>query len=1529
MRKAIALAIQTSILAVSLLLPIDVSAAPPAAPRPSSPSPSAPSGQGALDLGSTYQTQQNTSQSIVNIRTGGSVDGTGVVTGGASMSVAPGANLTAAQFLAVNQILATGSQRLMVTPTGVAGGGWATLTPNAVGNLSSLNVPTNVSLVTLGFGQSNPLNVTGSATIGGSLYALQTQANLASVLNFDSLTIQAGGLLTGAMPTAFSVPGAYASSRLDINVAHDFINNSVLSAPAALNLNVGGNLINQSVNGSIANITAQNLNVFSGLGMIVNSGVMHASDVLNIGTTDDKSLTVNNFNGVLSATNGIHFRDLLAATTANTSISGGDILTLGGTIHVNGGQGTVNINSNKIEGNLEINAFAAHVSAATDNLRIGSQCITGDPTYYNTAGDITIDGAINTLGQAVSIIASGNVLTTAGSSVVTEGNQIFIGSGMSLTGGGGGGSTTSGQGAGDTGTFIINGASSAAGGFIDLSNLVALDSRPIVANANGGAITLVALGTSAAITLPAGMTIFSGGTGTGTNGNVTMIANGNISNVNVDTTGGSGTGGNVSITSGVASAGGGISEINGALQGQFSVTSTGTGLINISNLVTPNAASIGVRSDGVKTLTSTNWNFGARQFTFDGTGANNINATAGNAVFGSGTLTNLGSGALNVTATGAINLVTPISLGSQAINSNGIVNLTGSTINMQSAGTLNIRSLGMADGSFISGTKITGSNGILFPGAGTLTINFSGTGGSFYDQVAGVGFSGIANTNLRINSQGDIHFVSNLFDNLGSGSITTSSPANGFWVVDFDTVALGTSRYSNIASNGGALFMYSNGIIDLNNNISNGGAQPGFGGINVGAGYFCGSCTNLQTGIRVQPSARITASNQLIVLSANNVQTSPPANAGQPVIDIMAGSSILSTGTVVNNVLTGAGIEISVNITTSPPLQQFLALRSSLPVTPGYLYPNSGIYQDYPSAPTSTPGFFLGVMPGGTGALLADQGGAIITDTAGLPTLISGAGRAYAHGGVIYIGGRSYAGEIRIDGSLMADASLPLPLPPPPPPPPPPPRPVPVIEPPTGISFGEEFTETSNSLVPTDTTKFAVTAQALGMAKGVNSERSSEITEAKNGSTIVLTACQPFVFGDDPNEESKKDSVAVAAAGTELSRPNDSQDNRSVDLKEGKMVVAAGKGGMSITTSKGINVIIPENSTAIVERTRNGQVVVTSLAGPSAQVTIGEGANGKQMSVDSGTELAVSDDEILIPTDSEDQTLQIEATLVVANKNVQKRKFNIEKRIGRERILVCAQGGSSTELNRRLRDKVQQLRNAHAEEQLNNRSQTKDISSIDSHYAPVVYVTPSAPVKPLGLIKAEETANATVNYLRGPAVDMNATDAIITLKKGEFLVSAKRSTKLLVADQPFNLDAGAIVLVNARDSFVSVSNLFERHVDSVHASIFNHKVALNAGFEIVFGYKGSLLHALQQDSIARRSLTDYSNSQRKAPMASCEFSYASLFSSDPLLGKMARGNRPEHRAIIGKTMKSAAAVSLVTSKRGPYAKVNEYNEYDK
>ncbi len=213
-----------------------------------------------------------------------------------------------------------GTQTLLLSNTGAASGGFV-----AINNSTSsvLNVPANVTAYTIGSTVNNALSVTGAATINVSSLALQTQAGLASVLDFDSLNIGQGGLLSAALPSNVSIlSNLFSSQNLTVNVVNNVMNAGTITAPGTLSINAGGSIVNQTVNNIQANINAHIVNLYTGAGSLSNSGLINAASSINVQTQQTRDLLINNSQGLLQSIAGvINIRDLLSTLKVNTTIN--------------------------------------------------------------------------------------------------------------------------------------------------------------------------------------------------------------------------------------------------------------------------------------------------------------------------------------------------------------------------------------------------------------------------------------------------------------------------------------------------------------------------------------------------------------------------------------------------------------------------------------------------------------------------------------------------------------------------------------------------------------------------------------------------------------------------------------------------------------------------------------------------------------------------------------------------------------------------------------------------------------------------------------------------------------------------------------------------------------------------------------------------------------------------------------------------------------------------------------------------------
>ena len=516
-----------------------------------------------LDLGSNQAVIRADNLQPISIIVGGVLGANGTINGGRVEIITPGKMLTAAQYVAMEQVAVDGQQTLVVSRSGTAISGLITLIAGQVGGLSSVQVPTRVVIDTVGFTSSNPLVVSGTTQVNGSLYALQQSANVSSTLDLGSLSVGGRGLLTDTLSNQSLFSSIFSSSGLTLGVLGNVTNQGTISSAGTLSINSGGQIANISTSATRpATIVAPNVNLYAQSGNVINSGEITASvGNVQFNAPSNQNVNINNAGGTITAAEAINVRDASYSGQSHIVLSGGDWLSKD--VNLNAGNGIATANIGNVTGAINANAAEAHVTASTADLIIGNTNLSGDPSYFNTAGAVTIAGNLNFSGQDLAIVAKTNILTAAGAGTINTNSA--TGGGGNITMISGANFTSSGPAAGnnDTTTTLTVTGGSATGGYIDLKGTVSgsnvaitsLNSSSTGGGGKGGNITLAAYGGTGAsagtVTLPTTVTVNSGGNGAGVNGNVSIIAGattGTSINVgNITASGGTGGGGNITL----------------------------------------------------------------------------------------------------------------------------------------------------------------------------------------------------------------------------------------------------------------------------------------------------------------------------------------------------------------------------------------------------------------------------------------------------------------------------------------------------------------------------------------------------------------------------------------------------------------------------------------------------------------------------------------------------------------------------------------------------------------------------------------------------------------------------------------------------------------------------------------------------------------------------------------------------------------------------------------------------------------------
>lgn len=491
-----------------------------------------------------------------------------ITVGGAEKILQAGSRVTAGEYVAAKQVLAGGQQTLVLGMDGSATSGHVDfgtiLTGDEKMRASSLVNPQGVT-VAGDFGRHSDFQLRGDLTNFGSLYAYSTRSNArtGSIRAFD-INNQEGAKISTVLPGGLGANFQSSNRTVDLRLHadNDLNNFGTIEGGGRISLSAGNRINNASAN---ATVKAEN-DVSLAAADIVNRGaIVSTQGSINIDSTVPSALTVDNRLGLLRADNGaINVRSDSYSGAYDTYVGGGDLVS--STVNLNSGQGLLTVEVGDLTGTVTQKGTAVHLLASTENLVLGEACLAGDPTYYNTAGDIAINGTID-VNEALTIVASGNINFNNGADLLAgdalQGFPITLIAGANITATAGGANQPV---LGpippvnnNNGGVTINGAS-AGGGQINFASAgTVIDTRAInpVANTSGADVLMVAFGGanagSGAINAPLANNaqVFTGGTGFGNNGNITYIAPGAPTTSllpGMNTVGGLGAGGNITAT---------------------------------------------------------------------------------------------------------------------------------------------------------------------------------------------------------------------------------------------------------------------------------------------------------------------------------------------------------------------------------------------------------------------------------------------------------------------------------------------------------------------------------------------------------------------------------------------------------------------------------------------------------------------------------------------------------------------------------------------------------------------------------------------------------------------------------------------------------------------------------------------------------------------------------------------------------------------------------------------------------------------
>ncbi len=190
-------------------------------------------------------------------------------------TVTPTDFLTAAESIAVLQVLAQGQQSIQLGSLGNAVGGTFHITSALTENLHSLVIPQGVTAIS-DFANISALNMTGNFVNSGTFYAVSSNSAVTqAAINSANISNFAGATITSVLPTG-GIPGCsnlVSSLSLILTATNNIYNAGSIASSADLTLSAGGSITN-AASSSVTTVmqAVNNVNLMSS--NIVNSGVI-------------------------------------------------------------------------------------------------------------------------------------------------------------------------------------------------------------------------------------------------------------------------------------------------------------------------------------------------------------------------------------------------------------------------------------------------------------------------------------------------------------------------------------------------------------------------------------------------------------------------------------------------------------------------------------------------------------------------------------------------------------------------------------------------------------------------------------------------------------------------------------------------------------------------------------------------------------------------------------------------------------------------------------------------------------------------------------------------------------------------------------------------------------------------------------------------------------------------------------------------------------------------------------------------------
>ncbi len=348
-----------------------------------------------------------------------------IYVGASKQSFHSGSIVTAAEYVAIKQVLAQGNQSLTLSADGKAVGGSFSLNAVASGPIGELLVPQGVQAFD-NVSSSRGLAISGELINYGTIYGYSSNGReLIATLRAQEIVNESGGIISTQLPNGQSPKTAH-QGNLSLNLlsATDLVNSGQIVSSGNLDLNAGGSIANTTGSLSVPLLQAVNsVYMTSGSGKVINDGTVSATtgSINLMAGKNAQAFIIEAPNGNFQAASG-NINVAAQNKTNNINFNGGNYYSQN--LDINSGKGNITGVVGEVTGILNTTGNANHFLADTPTLYLGTNKIAGDPTYLNMRGDIVIDGAV-TASEDITILASGNI-TASGDAYISTANSVGV-----------------------------------------------------------------------------------------------------------------------------------------------------------------------------------------------------------------------------------------------------------------------------------------------------------------------------------------------------------------------------------------------------------------------------------------------------------------------------------------------------------------------------------------------------------------------------------------------------------------------------------------------------------------------------------------------------------------------------------------------------------------------------------------------------------------------------------------------------------------------------------------------------------------------------------------------------------------------------------------------------------------------------------------------------------------------------------------------------------------------------------------------